>query len=50
MTKGINIKKYPRPIPVYNADGTTNSGGPILEYVEMNIQIGKHIEILEFAV
>ena len=49
-TKGINTKKYPRPIPVYNADGTTNSGGPISEYVEMTIRIGNHVERLEFAV
>ncbi|KAJ7690422.1 hypothetical protein B0H17DRAFT_936083 [Mycena rosella] len=34
----INTKKYPHPIPVYNADGSLNSGGPITEYVELMLQ------------
>ena len=46
----INTKKFPRPIPVYNADGSLNSGGPIKEYVELLIEIGQHVEILQFAV
>ena len=31
----LNTKKLPVPIPVYNADGSHNSGGPIHEYVEL---------------
>jgi hypothetical protein len=31
----IRTRKVPRPIPVYNADGTLNEGGPITEFVEM---------------
>ena len=46
----INTKKYPRPIPVYNADGSLNSGGSITEYVELLLEIGQHVEILQFAV
>ncbi|KAJ7756668.1 hypothetical protein B0H16DRAFT_1314906, partial [Mycena metata] len=46
----INTKCYPRPIPVYNVDGSLNSGGPITEYVDFMLQIGQHVEILQFAV
>ncbi|KAJ8581514.1 hypothetical protein M405DRAFT_751682 [Rhizopogon salebrosus TDB-379] len=27
--KGINLEPLPRPIPVYNANGSHNTGGPI---------------------
>ena len=38
-----------RPIPVYNTDGTMNSGGPISEFVEMKVKIQDHVERMEFA-
>jgi hypothetical protein len=31
----IQTKKVPLPIPVYNADGSLNKGGPITEFVEV---------------
>jgi hypothetical protein len=33
----IRTRKIPRPIPVYNTDGTLNEGGPITEFVEMRM-------------
>ncbi|KAG2119662.1 uncharacterized protein F5147DRAFT_564018, partial [Suillus discolor] len=27
--KGLTLESLPRPIPVYNADGSHNEGGPI---------------------
>ena len=47
---GINTKKLYAPIPVYNADGSHNSGGPITEYVELHVKIQDHSERLMFAV
>lgn len=46
----INTRKFPRPIPVYNADGTLNAGGPISEFVEMRMRVQDHIEHLSFSV
>ena len=46
----INTRKLPRAIPVYNADGTLNSGGPIAEFVDLKIQIQNHVERLPLAV
>lgn len=43
-------KKLPRPIPVYNADNTLNTDGPISEYVELRMQIKDHNEIIQLAV
>jgi hypothetical protein len=40
----IQTRKIPRPIPVYNADGTLNEGGPITDYVEMRMVIQDHVE------
>jgi hypothetical protein len=47
---GINTKKMHVPIPVYNTDGSHNSGGPIREYVELIIRIKDHVERLLLAV
>lgn len=47
---GIETRQLPRPIPVYNTDGSLNSGGPISEVVELQIKIQDHIERLPFAV
>ena len=46
----IRTKKYPTPIPVYNADGTMNTSGPITDYIKLRMEIGTHAELLEFAV
>jgi len=48
--KGINLETLPRPIPVYNADGSHNSGGPICTIARMRLQIADHIEIRDFAI
>ena len=47
---GIVTQKLPVSIPVYNADGSHNSGGPIHEYVELIVRIKDHIERLMLAV
>ena len=46
----IQTKKVPRPIPVYNANGTLNKGGPITEFVEMRMVIQDHVERIQLAV
>lgn len=46
----INTRKFPRPIPVYNANGTLNAGGPISEFVEMRMRVQDHIKHLSFSV
>lgn len=47
---GIATIKLPVPIPVYNADGSHNAGGPITECVELRVKIQDHVEKLSFAV
>ena len=47
---GINTKKMHVPIPVYNTDGSHNSGGSIKKYVELIVRIKDHIERLMLAV
>jgi hypothetical protein len=47
---GLSTKQMPVPIPVYNADGSHNAGGPITEYVELLVKIKDHQERLQFAV
>lgn len=46
----IATKSLHTPIPVYNADGSRNSGGPITECVELRVKIQDHVETLTFAV
>lgn len=46
----IATTKLPSPIPVYNADGSHNSSGAIINFVELKIEIGDHVEWLPFAV
>ncbi|KIK72112.1 hypothetical protein PAXRUDRAFT_22386 [Paxillus rubicundulus Ve08.2h10] len=48
--KGLNLERLPRAIPVYNADGTFNEGGPIRYVVHLRIQIRDHVENYPFAV
>ena len=47
---GLQTRKVARPIPVYNADGTLNSGGPIAEFVDLHVQIQGHKERMSLAV
>jgi predicted aspartyl protease len=49
-SKFLNMKHLPRSIPVYNADGTHNEGGPIQFTVDLRITIGNHTEVFPFAV
>ena len=44
------MKKLPRPLPVYNADGSLNSRGPISEYIEVFMKVGCHQEKFQLAV
>jgi Retroviral aspartyl protease len=46
----IQTKKVPLPIPVYNADGSLNEGGPITEFVEVRMVIQDHTERIHLAV
>jgi hypothetical protein len=48
--KGLNLDPLPRPIPVYNADGSHNEGGPIRSVAKMRLQIQDHVEVFNFAV
>ena len=48
--QGLQIKKLPLPLPVYNADGTLNEGGAIEGFVEVRMLIGDHAERIELAV
>ncbi len=38
------------PIPIYNADGTKNSGGAITKYAEIRLMIGDHTEQIDLAI
>ncbi len=38
------------PIPVYNTNGTKNSGGAITKYAEICLMIGDHAEWIDLAV
>jgi hypothetical protein len=46
----IPTKRTPRPIPIYNADGTLNKDRSITEYVEMRMIVQDHIERIRLAV
>src|SRR3954469_10240437 len=48
--KGITTNKIPRPIPVYNADGTLNGTGSIKEIVHTRMIIQEHVELISFGV
>ena len=48
--QGLQIKKLPLPLPVYNADGTLNEGGAIEGFVEVRMLIGDHAERIKLAV
>ena len=48
--KGINLEPLPRPIPVYNADGSHNAGGPIRTIAKLRLHIADHVEVRNFTV
>ena len=48
--KGLNAQPLPRPVPVYNADGTLNNGGSIMHTVTLRLTIGRHSERITFGV
>ena len=48
--KCIPTDKLPRPIPIYNADGSFNSAGSISDTVTLEITIGEHKEKRTFGV
>jgi len=52
FVKNNNIitKKLPRPIPVYNADGTLKKNGSITETVSMKMVVQNHAETITFSV
>jgi hypothetical protein len=50
QAKKINLETLPRSIPVYNADGSHNSNGPIQAVAKFRLQIADHVELCNFAV
>lgn len=46
----IPTKKLPRPIPVYNADGTLNKNSAITQTITLELTIQDHLETVELAV
>lgn len=46
----MNTRKLPRPIPVYNVDGTLNQGGSIKEEVDVIMKFKDHTEKATFGV
>lgn len=50
QAKGLNPQPLPRPVPVYNADGTLNNGGSITHTVTLRLTIGQHSERITFGV
>ncbi|KDQ48885.1 hypothetical protein JAAARDRAFT_87577, partial [Jaapia argillacea MUCL 33604] len=47
---GLTTTKFEEPIEVFNADGTNNEHGHILEYVRLPVTIGDHKEVLMLLV
>lgn len=47
---GIITRKTALPIPVYNADGSTNANGSITEFVDISMSVGDHKEQIALAV
>lgn len=46
----ISTKKVIKPIPVRNADGSVNQGGPITDYVEIKLTVNDHEERMIVAI
>ena len=47
---GIETRELPKPIPVYNADGTPNANGMVTQMAQLRLTIGSHSELMNFAV
>ena len=50
MEKKINVRKLDKPLPVTNADGSSNIIGSITEYVLLHMKIREHEELWTFFV
>ena len=48
--KNLPMDHLPRPVPVYNADGSHNEGGPITHTVTLQLRVKDHIEVFPFTV
>src|SRR3954462_419099 len=48
--KGITTNKIPRPIPVYNTNGTLNGTGSIKEIIHTQMIIKEHVQLISFGV
>ncbi|KIJ42183.1 hypothetical protein M422DRAFT_171582, partial [Sphaerobolus stellatus SS14] len=46
----LNTRKLPRPIPVYNVDGSLNKSGSIQEEIDVILTFQDHTERATFAV
>ena len=46
----IETQELPKPIPVYNADGTPNANGMVTRMAQLRLTIGSHSELINFAV
>ena len=46
----ISTKKIIKPIPVWNADGSVNQGGPITDYVEIKLTMNDYKERIIVAI
>ena len=46
----INLTPLPKPIPVFNADGSQNIGGKITHLAQLKIDIGGHEEVMDLGV
>ncbi len=46
----LETRKTTIPIPIYNADGTHNTGRDITEFVELRMTIGGHAERIDLAI
>ena len=47
---GIETRELPKPIPVYNADGTPDANGMVTQMAQLRLMIGSHSELINFAV
>ena len=47
---GIETRELPKPIPVYNADGTLNANRMVTQMTQLRLTIGSHLELINFAV
>lgn len=52
FVKRYNIPTKPlnRAYPIFNADGTSNDGGTVKEYIEVTMYMGTHQELIRLAV